>query len=257
MISAPFFSEIGWELLRWQGHIRHIKPESVYCAEGHEYLYEDFCTPIPCRANIVKKDKWKAENHSDRHEGWWDVKFDIKPSKEICENPNLKQEFFQYGRKRYGGKMEYDILLHHRTAKRKCDKKTGDRTYKHWEELCKHFKGLKIGWIGTRAESGVPVDIGNDLRGLPLQTVADLCANSKFVMGPSSGIAHFANLCDCKALVWTDKRKWNLGGKKGSNWRRYMTAWNPFKTNNIVLDDDGWQPSAERVLKAIEKNHLL
>ena len=255
MIAAPFLGEWGWQLMRWQAHLRFLGVETVYCQSGFSYLYEDFAEVIECNVNVLRKDKWYGEDHSDRMMPWDNA--DIKPSKAVCENRKLEQKFVQYGKLRYGKVMDFDILLHDRMAKRKCDKKTGDRRYKYWSELCKNFNGLKVGWVGTRAEAGKPLEIGKDLRDLPLKTLADLLANSKLIIGPSSGVMHFASLCNTPHLVWTDRRKWNLGCAKSTNYNRYMKTWNPFGAQAVVLDDEGWQPSVERVMRAIEKNHLL
>lgn len=241
--------EFGWMLMRWQGHLRWLSRNNdieVHCLDGNSYIYRDFASRIyvhAARADIDYLDKWDSNIKGPYDE----IKY-VAPSKKICEARNLKQEFVKYGRKRYGGKYSYDILFHARNCKRKGDEYTGDRRYRHWREVADAFSGLNTAWIGTEADC-----YGEDLRGLPLDVLADVMASSKLIVGPSSGIMHFASLCGLKHLVWTDKRKWNIGNKKATNWNRYKKHWNPFNTPCEVLDTQGWQPPPEYVIERVNR----
>lgn len=133
------------------------------------------------------------------------------------------------------------------------DKITGERRYRHWMALLGELAGLKIAWIGTKREAEAIEHFGTDLRGIPLEMLADVMASSTVIVGPSSGPMHFASLCGLPHVVFSDKRKWNLGGKKGTNWTRYKRYWNPLGTDCTVIDEFDWQPPVSRVMKALEK----
>ena len=107
--------------------------------------------------------------------------------------------------------------------------------------------------MGSVEESDYIEGVEDDLRGIPLETLANVLANTKLLVSPSSGLAHFASLCGCPHIVFSDKRRWNLGCKKGTNWTRYKRYWNPFQTECTVLDEHNWKPPVSRVLKAVEK----
>jgi len=260
MITAlPFWGEFGHELMKWQGHLRYLSKTDdiqVYCMLGHSFLYEDFASEVHDTSvtRATSANMWMPVCNADMSH------LDnptIAPSKKICCNPDLPQEFFQYGSKRYGGNFDYEVVVHARKCSRKGDKITGDRSYKHWDELVERLDVDAC--VGSPDESDYIDGVEDDLRGIPLKTLADVLANTKLLITPSSGVAHFASLCGCPHLVWTDKRKWNVGGIKTTNWNRYKKHWNPFGTECVVIDDepDPWQPSVDRILRAIEKSELL
>ena len=246
MIAAPFLGERGWELMRWQGHLRYLGVEKVYALKGWKYLYQDFADVVEIEVNDRKPDKWLGgvTNPVDIA--------DIAPCKTICENKNLKQKFIKYGKKLPDN--SWDVLLHARNCKRKGDKYTGDRNWRYWAALSKFLQqeGIDFAWIGSREEADV-YDEGMDMRGIPLEGLANAMASSKVIIGPSSGPLHFASLCGLPHIVFSDRRKWNLGGRRGTNWTRYKKVWNPFDVRCTVLDEYDWQPPLERVLKELER----
>ena len=255
MIAGPFLGEWGWALLRWQGHLRWLaesKEVIVRCLNGHSYIYKDFASEV--------HDTYY--HHEEMSPNMWmptEESYHLMPSKKLCCDPNLKQRFIKYGKKNYSGKFDYDVIIHARNCKRTGDKITGDRTYppEMWEGLVEKL-GVSA-CVGSPEEADYIDGVEHDLRGIPLETLANVLANTKLIIGPSSGVMHFASLCGCPHLVWSDKRKWNLGGRKGTNWTRYMHYWNPFMTACFVIDDepDPWKPSVGRIMRAIEKNRLL
>lgn len=256
IIAGPFLGEFGWELMKWQGHLRYLsktKDIHVNCMLGRDFLYKDFAKEI--NSNCVS---FREPNMWSPHHRLMGIPEDsLQPSKKICENPNLPQKFIQYGSKRYGGNFDYEVVIHARKCSRSGDSITGDRDYRHWKELVERL-GVEA-CIGSPEESEYIEGVEDDLRGIPLRALADVLANTKLLISPSSGVVHFASLCDCPHLVWSDKRKWNVGGIKTTNWNRYKKHWNPLNTECVIIDDepDPWQPSVDRILKAIEKNELL
>ncbi len=261
IIAEPFYGELGHHLMKWQGHLRYLSKNNevhVGCMPGFSFLYEDFAAEIDeshPRPKGKVPNMWKPSDFAC--EFYLNNTRYIGPTKQICENPNLPQKFIQYGSKRYGGNFDYEVVIHARKCSRSGDSITGDRNYKHWQELVERL-GVDA-CIGSPEESEYIDGVEDDLRGMPLKTLADVLANTKLLISPSSGVAHFASLCGCPHLVWSDKRRWNVGGIKTTNWNRYKKHWNPFNTECVVIDDepDPWQPSVDRILKSIDKNELL
>jgi len=256
IIAGPFLGEFGWELMRWQGILRansKLEKVVIQCTSGHGFLYEDFARHIDDSfASSLDKNMWFPIPSPKKS-----VISTVSPSKEICCNPDFPQEFIQYGSKRYGGNYDYEVVVHARSCSRKGDEVTGDRNYKRWDKLVERLDVDAC--IGSPDESEYVEGVEDDLRGIPLRVLADILANTKLLITPSSGVAHFASLCGCPHLVWSDKRKWNVGGIKTTNYNRYHKYWNPLKTECVVIDDepDPWQPSVDRILRTIEKNELL
>jgi len=250
MMCGPFYGEFGWELMKWQGHLRWLSksyPIDVRCVKGKEFLYEGFARKvIPVDQPWDTPDKWRP---IDRHSG-----SNIQPSKGICERGDLPQTFIKYGEKKQN--VGFDVLLHARTCQRKCDDVTGSRAWEmsNWKTLERELtnQGLRVAFIGSKRGS---VSYGEefDKRGVPLKTLANIMASSKVIVGPSSGPMHYASLCGLPHVVWTDKRKWNVGGIRTTNWNRYKKYWNPHKTPCTVMDTCNWDPSPKRVLSAMEK----
>lgn len=253
MIAGPFFGEFGHELMVWQAHLRYMarhKEVNVRCLLGHKFLYQDFATNVYeryQRPEGIKPNMYKP------------VYIDEKaylPSHKKWKNKKLEKKFRKYGKK--GSHLGFDVLIHARTAEREGDTITGDRIWprENWEQLIDKLGDVEIGWVGTKKEAAY-YGKGNDMRGVRLDLLADVMANSKLIIGPSSGVMHFASLCGLTHLVWTDQRKWSVQGRKTTNYNRYTKYWNPFGTQAVVVDDKGWQPSVERILRAIDKNKLL
>lgn len=251
--SGIFLGEFGWELMKWQGHLRYLMQNErgiVHCQTGHSYLYKDFAKTVELEI--------KTEQERNK---WWPYcnipGMTIFPKGKNCGYRHLKQKFIQYGKKDKG--LWCDVLLHNRSCKREfADQLTGDRTYDmdDWTKLILSLGKLRVAVVGTKEESGTLPWV-TDHRDISLEDLANLMANSKLIIGPSSGIMHYASLCGLPHLVWTDQRRWNVGGIKTTNWNRYMKHWNPLGTKAVVVDTEGWHPSVETILRQIDKHKLL
>lgn len=245
MIAAPFRGEFGWQLMKWQGFLRKAQPSIIYCERGYKYLYEDITRPVIEVEPIPnKKNKWRAIDHTPPE------RFGLIPCKTICEHAALKQRFIKYGIK--GLEKGYDILIHARATQ------FAPRNWpeEKWNVLLHSLNGYKIGAIG-RSRTALSFKACDDLRDIPLRKLANIMAESKVLIGPSSGPHHFAALCGLPSIIWTDQRKWNIGGIKTTNWNRYKKHWNPFNTPVTVMDTVNWQPSIAQVINALEKNGYL
>ncbi len=267
LIAGPWVSEFGWELMRWQGHIRHLSKSYgatlVLGQEGHSYLYKDFADDfIGHSIEVDSKDRWTAKvggeplNFSpikaidlwvkSRNFDSYDY---IKPSSSVCASSNLEQEFFKYGNSE---NKKNKIIFHARKSIQNTHGPDRDWHYNNWLSLLGGLRGdldhdFEFVSIGSK-EAAIHIEDTKDQRGIPLEELADLLGSSLLLLGPSSGPHHFAALCGCPSLVWTDNIVWNLGSQKGNNWARYHYHWNPFETSIHVLDKCNWQPTPNEVL---------
>ena len=242
-MMGPFLGELGWELMRWQGHLRHIAhntvtPSVVFCEKGHEYLYQDFAEVYQNEMVSVVRNKWMpTEEHS----------YYYIPSKKICEAKHLKQKFIQYGTE---GKTGYDVVIHARNL----GKPHHDWCKEKWVELLTRLEGHSVVFVGTKDGARC---YGEDKRGIPIEDLCDIMRNSKLFIGESSAPAHLAHLCGLPHIVITDDKRWNMGNCKSTNYNRYHKHWAPLGTKAYVLDQDNYDPPVDKVLRAIEKNGLL
>lgn len=251
--AGPFLGEFGWELMKWQGYLRSFmsaEKGTVYCKFGHSFLYKDFAWTIEVTENLPAgvgmPNKWMPTIN---------MPGPIQPCKRICEDKHLKQKFIKYGK---SDGIWCDVLVHARNCRRAGDNLTGNRRFNpgKWNDLIASLGRANVGCVGTKEDSDI-VPYARDYRGIPLEQLADLMASSKLIIGPSSGVMHFAALCGLPHLVWTDKRRWNVGGIKTTNWNRYMKHWNPLGTKAVVIDTEGWHPSVATILRQIEKHQLI
>lgn len=270
LLAGPWQGEFGWELMRWQGHLRYLKHENnfdkviVSIQKEHKFLYSDFAdeylfcprgkhtdglknyNKMPCfDPNIVKAVKIN-------HKGW-NLRI-LSPCYSMEGNDYDKrflQKFISYG-KQLPKKHCFDLLIHARTTK-KTKSHVRNWSIRKWAEVTHYFKNkLNMASIGI-SEQSEHIAYTKNLLNLNLDDLVNVMYSSKLVAGPSSGPMHLASLCKCPHLIWTNKKVWKSVG--GNNRYRYEYAWNPFKTPVIVLDDCNWQPQVSEVIKAI-KNYF-
>ena len=249
LIAGYFVGEFGWNLMRWQGIIRHMAQNYdkviIGCEKSMTFLFEDFATDfVFLHIDIKSRNMWMANQmvyempHSENDNY-------IKPCREIClSNGNFHQNFIKWGNK--NEEYQYDLLIHARSTN---NFNTGYRNwaYDNWIELLVELWDchLNIASIGNN-EDAMHIPGTDDLRGIPLKNLADVMASSKLMVSPSSGPGHFASLCGCKHLIWSDEKDQGLYNNKF----RWLEDWNPFNTECYFIPE--WQPSVERVQKGIE-----
>jgi len=237
--------------MSWQGYLRKLAPafdERIICAPtGHELLYADFST------------SYVAYDHSGIRDCWWTKKGTADHSEVNRQLDRLggvrvtpgfipidEQEFIKFGDTKRGEIT--DVVIHARGA-------FGTRPGHHWpitawnlvvEDLLR--ANLKVAAIGSKDGAMCPQG-AVDWRGIPLGKLTDNLSATRLVVGPSSGPMHLASLCGTPHLVWTD-RTW-YSAIKATNRQRYERIWNPLATPCRVMDHDGWNPPAARVLQEI------
>jgi len=235
-LAGPFIGEFGWELFCWQGFLRKRRPDydsmTVICRKGHRVLYEDFADEvIEIEIPTDSVDGWKnagfdphaVTNYYKANRGFTDfIPFDsykywwwAKP------NAQIKQVFKPYGNCKSG--LETDILMHIRCAHH------AKSSYRNWAissayEYAKWAlsNGYKLACIGkSDTSSYIPYDI-IDCRDLPLESLVDIMASSRVLIGSQSGPFHLAALCRLQMIAWQQSQE---------SADRLAKHWNPFNVN--------------------------
>ena len=251
LIAGYFVGEMGWELMRWQAILRHMAPNydhiTIGCEKPIKFLYEDFADEFvyfeDTGIKIHTRNMWMANQkvyEMSHHQG--DNYF--VPNKEIClGNGNYHQNFIKWGKKTSGNR--FDLLIHARST---TNFETGYRNwpYKNWQNLLDEYPDLKVASTGSK-DGAWYIPGTKDLRGIPLSRLANVMASSDLLASPSSGPGHFASLCGCKHLVWSEKKDRGLY----DNETRYKEDWNPFMTECVFIPR--WQPTVRQVIKEIDK----
>jgi hypothetical protein len=223
--------EFGWALMRWQAKLRYLsKGFEVYVISTPDrmFMYEDFAKPYTEMINKYSRNMWRFNGP--------DVAY-LQPNKEFCCSEG-NEKFVKFPSKTT---IENCIAIHMR-------KKEDGREW-NWSKWCEFIMrlgkntNLPIYSIGSMTQTHQGLEAkwyyGADVL---ILNSAVLC------IGPSSGPMHLASLCGTPHLVWTDKKRWNLGFVKGTNRDRYERHWNPFNTKAIVVDEYGWNPPVGVIL---------
>lgn len=236
---GPWIGEFGWELMAWQAWCRQEsrKYDKSYACSFPDMapLYSDFAEFIP-------------HHHPARALDWRDIsKVDyeipegaehIKPVKTY----RLGGEFIRFGEKMGDS---HDILIHARNISRSSGKNYSRR---YWSEIVGCLEDrYAISCIGTTDDMWI--ENAADMRGFPLALLMNVMANSRLVVGQSSGVMHLASLCGTPHIVWGDSRTY-FGETLE---KRYKETWNPLNTPVEYIYDDNWQPKPEHVIEAIER----
>jgi hypothetical protein len=235
---GPWYGELGWELLTWQAFCRAEakKYDKVYVSSfsSMEPLYWDFADEfIPHRHPSGALD-WRDISgiDYDMPEG---IDVHIEPHKQY-KVPN--QDFIQFGDEPM---RAFVCLIHARNLS-----KGSSKNYPQglWEELVAKLPG-RVASVGTAND--LCVKGTEDLRGIPINALANYMAGSLVVIGQSSGVMHLAALCGTSLVVWGDGRTY-FGETLE---QRYKETWNPLDAQVEFIFDDKWQPDPQEVLGAV------
>ncbi len=249
LFAGPWVGEFGWELMHWQGFVRKLSRQYsktiISCRKGNEALYADFSHDFvfhQLRGVAECNSLHKMEKPEEMESILAEIPDGADHLSPLGFQPLERQEFIRYGKQQK--EWECDIVFHPRGRNF-----GGDRNWskENWQELLGSFKqaGLKLACIGLRSAT---LDLDADFmdyRDIPLSQTLDLMASAKLVLGPSSGPMHLASLCGTPHLVWTDTEKYAHGQR---NRYKYEVVWNPFKTQAIVIDEYGFNPSVKTIL---------
>jgi hypothetical protein len=262
LIAGPWIGEFGYELFRWQGHLRRISKSYdrtiVASRPGHELLYQDFAEFIPVDSNPNPCDGVHNAIDKDPMVGMREAFGHIEDAVAVHPCTQFRDDQPADYVKLGGGSkaVPFDIVFHARSIVADptdmSPGHTGQKINRNWSEeqwieLAEWFGnfGYEMACIGDpRASLRLPGCA--DRRGLPLTELADLLSASGWLMGPSSGPVHFASLCGCQQFVWGTK---NLKA-------RYKTIWNPFDTFvHHEVCDASWNPAVADITHAFTRLH--
>lgn len=273
LVAGPCVSELGWELMAWQGHVRYLA-----LTEGDEYdvilvssspsrktLYDDFANEFRGHqvegvrdCHSMKKiynpmQMLMAENDLD------DIADELRSNDYMVRRVrpsgwNLykgEQTFVPYGVAKWAEdrKRKYDVVIHARNRSDKTEFTGTNYPLEKWNlivgELLK--RNRRACCIGTKEQS-YAASCAKDLRDIPLAEVMDVIAAAGVVVGPSSGPMHLAALCKTPHVVWSHTRKAPSMGC--NNQVRYEKVWNPFKTPVTFIPSI--TPSPQEIVDAVE-----
>ena len=244
LFAEVWGGEFGWEVAVWVPRLRAMSREydfvEVCCVSGHEALYEDFADVISWPNNdfvINNRNMWLYNEGNSYQfavgkQGHTQI---VEPNRDICMG-DYPSEYAQYGTK--SGATKYDVLIHARATD---NAGTGYRNYHKWPDVVKLLDGLRVACIGTQAD----YVCGDDLRGIPLAELCDVMAESRCVVGSSSGPMHLAAFCGTPIVVWAE----DTGGRVMKNRTRYLTTWNPFGVKVEYIDS--WQPEPQDIVRRV------
>lgn len=238
LLAGPDYGmELGWKLMRWQGILRAKAAgyDKVAVISDTFGMYRDFAEDAKT-CYMGEKSMWRVMNPNiDR----------IEPCRDICCNASLPQKFYRY--KMWTGISSKTILIH---ARQRCVGANRNWGEKKWKALIGRLQrsGYLVASIGTDVHN---LDVDESYTNVGFEILCRVISSASILIGPSSGPMHLASVIGTPHLVWTDSRKYNLGGISGTNRKRYETVWNPYNTKCFVIDQYGWDPSPDVVYNGI------
>lgn len=281
LIAGPCVSELGWELMEWQGYVRHQAkgiPRSrvvISTTRGLEGLYSDFCENFVPHKLLCDRDghrprggkihnpdehtrvigalknyeeRWKAEGYAVTWLHSWG-----KRAAKI--NSRTPQTWYQYGISEKDA--PYKLVVHARDRKTHAPFTGDNYPQSAWDRLIERLclsgtiNPHEIVAIGSTDASLLPRGV-KDARDQPISIVTNLIASSHMVIGPSSGPMHLAALCGIPHVVWATDRFQSLIG--GGNKARYERDWNPLRTPvEVILHKKGQIVPASHITAMVIK----
>jgi predicted O-methyltransferase YrrM len=238
---GPWVGEFGFEVAWWQGFCRKQAKNFDYTIvstyPGNEGLYKDFASEIVPH-NLTGQPMCGFARGLKGDFDFPNVTRVFGPNdKKLI--PNDEQEFVVFGEGKEN--KTYDILLHLNEHSRK--------QYPEWKQVLEGLKDKKIACFGKKGSHADGCLEGTaDLRGIPLDELAGYMRGAKVVVGPSSGIMHYASYCKANIVVWADSGRYTWGQTVRDRFEKVL---NPFNAPVKVLDKWGWTPPANEVLNAI------
>jgi hypothetical protein len=281
LVAGPCVSELGWELMEWQGYVRHRArgiPRArvvVSTTRGLEGLYADFCEHFVSHDLICDRDGHrprggKIHNHDEHarvidalksYEEQWkvggcDVTWLHSWGKQAAKiNSKTPQTWCRYGI--LNKDSPYKLIVHARDRKTHASFTGDNYPQTAWDRLIERLclsgiiKLHEIAAIGSTDAALLPEGV-MDIRDQPISVVIDLIASSYMVIGPSSGPMHLASLCGIPHVVWATNKFQSLIG--GGNKARYECDWNPLRTPvEVILHKKGHIVPASHIAAIVTK----
>lgn len=264
LIVAPYPGEFGWELMNWQGRIRHIARSTSYGemtivgSPDRRSLYADLFRAMPKRVRFcpcrpldlpgdacddhridqrgvrIDRDflsKWleKFTRSACRHAGFETAGEVLMPSMDsaMWQTSPSEQSIVSM---HLAGPIDIDVAL---VTRRRDVAQERNQSDAWWSSLEYRLKlcGLNV----VRCNP-------------PLNVAISTLSRARLAIGASTGGLHLASLCDCPHYVWGPGPEATWTPMRITNRQRYETIWNPFGTA-CLYDECGWRPSIEHVVK--------
>jgi len=255
LIAGPYFGELGFELMRWQGYVRALRKRFnqtyVITFPGREILYEG-CNVIThdadlkrtgygyghipplARTDMVRRIAARAKID----------KYDLFDT-DMLSTPFLRKVVWQQEwlafKKADPDMPAFDWIFHFRViVKDGPDSRLNFSTHEA-DRLVQlaHTRGLRVACIGHPMFSYCPPG-AVDLRDYPLSRAVTAFGNARLVVGQLSGPMHLASLCRKPIVIWADG-EWRIASCR---------RWNPFNMPIQVVTDKSFNPTAEAVFEA-------
>lgn len=266
LIFGPWIGELGHEVATWVPAMRYVAQRFnnviAVCEPKHEFLYKDFITDFYNYRETGKKDRWLCGGYKpksleiimkDLMEKYPHAVY-YKPSYDKCMK--WPRKYKKYGEKR--DNCVYDIVIHARSFNNNdwIDKDNGgSRNWpkENYERVVEAFQGRNICSIGSNS-GAYHIKNTKDCRDIPLKDLSNILASSKICIGTSSGAMHFAQMCGCPILVWTDDKLQK--SILATNKVRYEKLWNPKFAGVSVIDEFGWKPPVDVIIEALRREDV-
>lgn len=265
LIVAPYPGEFGWELMNWQGRVRHVARSSAYSRmtivgpPDRRALYGDLLRTMPnrvgfCPCRPLELPGDACDDHRvDDSQARIDSAFLAHRLEQFARNASHHAGFDASGdvmtppldstmwptslphqslvSLHRAGPIDIDIALVTRNRELAAER---NQPESWWTELTNRLQacGLSV----MRCDP-------------PMNAAISTLSRARLAIGASTGGLHLASLCDCPHYVWGPGAEAVWTPARITNRQRYETIWNPFATP-CQYDECGWRPSIEHVVRS-------
>ena len=267
LIAGPWISELGWELMVWQAAVRykrlngHYDQTYVITFPGRDVLYETchiFNHTFELKNASFSIGKVDSSIQSQLLNACIE-KYNIHEPYDLFSPNALLTYYSRVMRKLFRKGLtfisyhssifpkQYDLIFHFRAFDKKGDINSKNSQKDKADSLVQFYlkQGLKIGCIGYPNYCYIAEGADN-LQSVDLGKTIDIINKTHLVVGGSSAPMHLACLCECPIVLWTGPP---------FNAKRYLTYWNPFKSDVFIVTEKSFNPELNDIIKTI--NHAL
>ena len=252
LFAGPFVGEFGMELFSWQGYVRALSKQFdktiVASRPSNEFIYKDFCDEfIPFDPGSNNADGYNCFSPitiPNIHDKYNPTKvFTATTQQEHSKiTSGLEQNFVSYQTDK-SDKFNIDICVCARNFK----EGAATKIQRNWdigecEKTVVMLKenGYSVGSVGLKCSASY-INGTENFMDISLKDMSTLLSSCKVIIGPSSGIMHFASLCKCAQIVWGEL---NLE-------KRYRVDWNPFSSSVIYIPKEEYNITSNEIINVI------
>jgi len=269
VVADVCVSELGWELMAWQGYVRWHASRADYAVvcstRSLEPIYRDFADKFIGHTVKGVRDCHNMKDVQNVHElvraqndvddacdELKELGYEIVRLKPGGWDLHLKRQLYvPFGRMLNAQTLgrKYDVVIHARNRTNKTEFTGTNYPASSWEVIAEwlHMRQLRVCCVGT-VEQSLALPRADDLRGIEFDELMDVMAAARVVVGPSSGPMHLASLCKTPHVTWSHTK---VAPSMGCNNKdRYERVWNPFETPVTFIPSVTPEPS--NVFTAVE-----